>query len=99
MPPITRFLIVCAFFCHCNSVSALPYPEGVGVAVLFHLSHRQIPLQTLEPWRVAGDHVPVHIPHGPKPFSTSHSGCASTHWLCFASCQTQRQGFLVGDTL
>ena len=52
-----RFLTVCAFFCHCNSVFAFLDHEGVGVAVLSHLSHTLIQLQTLERCRAAWDHV------------------------------------------
>jgi hypothetical protein len=37
MPPIMRFLIVCAFFCHYNSVFAFLDHEDVGVVVLSHL--------------------------------------------------------------
>ena len=39
-----RFLIVCAFFCHCNSAFAFLDHEGVGLAVLSYLYHRLIQL-------------------------------------------------------
>ena len=54
-----RFLTVCAFFCPCNNVFAFLDHEGVGVAVLSHLYHRLIQLQTRERCRVAWDHVQV----------------------------------------
>jgi hypothetical protein len=64
------------------------------VAVLSHLCHRLIQLQTRERCRVAWDHVQVNSPHGPTPFSRPHSGCESTHWLYFVPCQIQRREFL-----
>src|SRR5215472_9258998 len=99
MPPRMRFLIVCAFFCHYNSVFALLDYKGVGGAVLSHLSHRLLQLQTRALWRAAWGHVQGHTHHGPMPFARPHLGCESTHWLYFAPYQTQRQEFLVEDTL
>src|ERR671923_2626246 len=99
MPPRTRFLTVCAFFCHCNSVAAFSDHEAVGVAVLSHLYHRLIPLQPLAQLPVAWDHVRVNIPHAPTLFSIPHSACESTHSLYFEPYQTQRPEFLAGDTL
>src|SRR2546430_16856977 len=60
MPPIMRFLIVCAFFYHYNSVSAFLDHEDVGVLVLSHLSHTWIQFQTLVRFRAAWDHVRVN---------------------------------------
>ena len=94
-----RFLTVCAFFCHCNNVFAFLHHEGVAVAVLFHLSHRLIQLQTLERGRAAWDHAQGHTPHGPTPFSRPHSVYESTHWLYFVPYQIQKREFLEGDIL
>src|SRR6266436_578254 len=99
MPPRTRFLIVCAFFYHCNSVFAFPHHKDVGVAVLSHLYHKLIPLPSRERLRVAWDHVRVHTPHGPTPFSIPHSAYESTHSLYSEPYQTQKRAFLEEDKL
>src|SRR5262249_55623540 len=99
IPPIMRFLTVCAFFCHYNSAFAFLDYEGVGVVVLSHLFHRWMQFQTRAPWRVAWDHVPGHTPHGLTPCSIPRSGCESTHWLYFVPYRTQRREFLAGDSL
>jgi hypothetical protein len=48
MPPIMRFLIVCAFFYHYNSVFAFLDHEDVSVVVLSHRYHTLIQFQTRE---------------------------------------------------
>src|SRR5262249_54283444 len=99
MPPITRFLTVCAFFCRCNNAFAFLDHEGVGVVVLSHLYHRLIQLPTREPGRAAWGHVRGYPHHALTPFAILHSGYESTHWLYFVPYQTQRREFLAGDRL
>src|SRR5438128_7957240 len=84
---------------YCNSVFAFPHHEDVGVTVLSHLCHKFVLFQTLERLRAAWDHVRVHIPHGPTPFSRPHSVGESTHSLYFVPCQIQRREFLEEDKL
>lgn len=99
MPPIMRFLIVCAFFCHYNSVFAFLDYEDVGVVILSHLYHRWIQFQTREQFRAAWDHVRVNTLHGPTPFLIRHSISESMHLQYFAPYQIQKRGFLVEDRL
>src|ERR1043166_8678493 len=97
MPPITRFLTVCAFFCRCNSAFAFPDHEGVGVVVLSHLYHRLIQLQMREQWRAAWGHVRGHTHHALTPFAILHSEYESTHSQYFAPYQIQKPGLLEED--
>src|SRR6266567_4212665 len=99
MPPIMRFLIVCAFFYHYNSVSAFLDHEDVGVLVLSHLSHTLIQFQTLAQFRAAWDHVRVNTLHDPTLFSTRHSISESIHSQYFVPYQIQKRVFLVEDRL
>src|SRR4029450_6261519 len=84
MPPIMRFLIVCAFFYHSNSVSAFLDHEDVGVGVLSHLSHTWIQFQTRARFRAAWDHVRVNTLHDPTLFLILHSISESIHSPYFA---------------
>src|SRR4030095_430650 len=99
MPPIMRFLIVCAFFYHYNSVFAFLDYEDVGVVVLSHLSHTWIQFQTLARFRAAWDHVRVNTLHDPTLFSILHSIAASSHSQYFAPYQIHKRAFLGEDRL
>src|SRR5215510_5686843 len=99
MPPTMRFLIVCLFFCHSNSVFAFLAHEDVGVVVLSRLYHTLMQLQTLEWFRAAWDHVRVNTLHAPTPFSIRHSRAASIHLRYFAPYQIQKRAFLGEDRL
>ena len=94
-----RFLIVCAFFYHYNSVSAFLDYEDVGVVVLSHLSHTLIQFQTRARFRAAWDHVRVNTLHDPTLFSTHHSISESIHSQYFVPYQIQKQVFLGEDRL
>ena len=91
--------MVCAFFYHCNNVSAFPHHKDVVVAVLSHLYHRLIQAQTRERFRAAWDHVLVNIHHGPTPFVIPHAVYESTHSQYVAPYQTQKPEFLAKDRL
>ena len=99
MPPIMRFLIVCLFFCHYNSVFAFLDHEDVGVVVLSRLYHTLMQFQTLERFRAAWDHVRVNTLHGPTPCSIRHSIAESIHSQYFAPYQIQKREFLGEDRL
>src|SRR5215471_15252762 len=99
MPPIMRFLIVCLFFCHYNSVFAFLGHEDVGVVVLSHLYYMLIQFPTRERLRAAWDHVRVNTLHGPTPFFIFHSIAESIHSRYFVPYQIQKREFLGEDRL
>src|SRR5438132_12130072 len=92
-----RFLIVCAFFYHYNSVAVFRDHEDFGVVVLSHLSHTLIQFQTRAGFRAAWDHVRVNTLHAPTLFSMRHSISESIHSQYFAPYQIQKREFLGED--
>src|SRR5262252_9600999 len=99
MPPTMRFLIVCLFFCHYNSVFAFLVHEDVGVVVLSRLYHMLIQFQMLERFRAAWDHVRGNTLHGPRSFSIRHAIAESIHSQYFTPYQIQERALLGEDRL
>ena len=91
------FLIVCAFFYHCNSLLAGLDHLVFGGGVLFHRYHTQLKTQWEERLLTPLESVPGDVHRHPTPFSALHSVYESTRARYFEPCKIQMQEFLEAD--